>query len=317
MDGDSMTYELNERLAIAQQNLKRLHKVEAVLKDLQAELIELERQEKELEKALGKEIIDVEKLEKGGLAAFFYSLTGSLDERLDKERSEALAAKLKYDQVVMDIEDIKESISRLNSERVNYLNSQEEYDTLYAQKRKILLEENGEIAQKILNLSEEINRHKLNQKEIDEAIVVGEQVLDSLDRALSNLSSAEGWGTWDLFGGGLIADMAKHSKINSARGEIERAQRLLRQFKTELTDIQLGAELTLNTQGFIKFADFFFDGLIADWFMQSRINRSQASVQDVKEKVLNIMDKLVEMKSYDESRIKKLEEEKSSLIIRS
>jgi len=57
-----MTYDLNERLERAQQRLVRLRKVEAVLKELQSELIALEKHQIELEKVLGKEIIDVKKL---------------------------------------------------------------------------------------------------------------------------------------------------------------------------------------------------------------------------------------------------------------
>lgn len=312
-----MNHDLNERLELAQQGLKRLHKVDTMLKELQSELQTLEEQEIEQKKVLEKENIDVEKLENKGFTAFFYSLIGNLDERLDKERSEALAAKFKYDQALRDIEDIQQSIAKLNLERLNYLNCPQEYDHLYAQKQKTLLEENGETAQKILNLTDEANRNRINLKEIKEAIAVGGQVLESLNNALKSLASAEGWGSWDLFGGGLLTDLAKHSNINAAQGDIDRAQRLLRQFKTELTDIQIGTELSLKTEGFVKFADFFFDGLIADWFMQTRINESQASVKNVKNQVVSIMDKLEEMKNLDQNRLKELEEEISNLIVRS
>ena len=46
-------------------------------------------------------------------------------------------------------------------------------------------------------------------------------MLDSLDSVLSSLESAEGWGTWDLLGGGLISDLAKHSHIDDAKVEAE------------------------------------------------------------------------------------------------
>lgn len=316
LDGEVMNHELNERLELAQQGLKRLHKVETMLKELESELQTLEKHEKELKKVLEKENFDVEKLENKGFTAFLYSLLGTLDERIDKERSEALASKFKYDQAVKDIADIQQSIAKLNLERPNYLKCPEEYDSLYAQKRKILLEENGETAQQILNLTDEANRKRINLQEIKEAKAVGDQVLISLNHALKSLASAEGWGTWDLFGGGLLTDLAKHSEINAAQGDIDRAQKLLRQFKTELTDIQIGAELSLKTEGFVKFADFFFDGLIADWFMQSRINESQASVQNVKDQVLSIMSKLEDMKNYDQNQLQLLEEELNNVIVR-
>lgn len=65
----------------------------------------------------------------------------------------------------------------------------------------------------------------------------------------------------------------------------------------------------------MKFADFFFDGLIADWFMQSRINESQESVTNVKSQVVNIIEKLDQMENQVNGKIEKLEAEVSALII--
>ena len=67
---------------------------------------------------------------------------------------------------------------------------------------------------------------------------------------------------------------------------------------------------------FAKFADFFFDGLIADWFMQSRINESQSSVSCVKDQVSDIVDKLNLMLYQENEKIEKLEAELEELIIK-
>lgn len=141
-------------------------------------------------------------------------------------------------------------------------------------------------------------------------------MLDSLKCVLSSLESAEGWGTWDMLGGGLISDLAKHSHIDDAKVEAENIQRLLRQFKIELTDISISSDIVIETEGFAKFADFFFDGLIADWFMQSKINESQASVESVESQVLSIVGKLEHMKAQDNTDIARLVAEISELIIK-
>ncbi|MGI1658809.1 MAG: hypothetical protein ACRKFN_07535 [Desulfitobacterium sp.] len=310
-----MNRELNDKLQLAQQGLVRLHKIDAMLKELEAELQELQAHEYELKRTLEKENIDVEKLQNRGLAAFFYSIIGSLDERIEKERNEVLAAELKYTQAVKDIKDINFSIAKLTSERTNYLQCQIDYDALYAQKRTSLLEKNAETAQMILELTNESNRKRINLKEIDEALLAGERVLSSLNNALSSLSSAAGWGTWDLLGGGLISDLAKHSHLNSAQSDIEEAQMLLREFKTELTDIRVATDINLKTDGFVKFADFFFDGLIADWFMQTRINESQSSIENAKSQVQTIIEKLDQLKEQDQDRLGVLDTEISNLIV--
>lgn len=239
-----------------------------------------------------------------------------MDEHVETERREALAAKLRYDQAIIDIEDIKYQISKLSSERLGYVDCQKEYNDLYAQKKEELMRGNGETVQEILDLTDKANLTRIDLKETKEAISAGGEVLDSLDSVLNSLESAEGWGTWDILGGGLLSDLAKHSHIDDAKEEAENIHKLLRQFKTELTDISITSDIVIETEGFAKFADFFFDGLIADWFMQSKINESHESAQTVKSQVQSVVGKLEYMITQQNTKIESLETEISELIVK-
>lgn len=306
---------IDEKIRLAQQGIARLHKIDAMLQDLQNEQSQLSRKVAELKAVLEKENYDVDKLENGSIASGLYSLLGKLEERVEKEQAEALAAKLKYDQAVKDLEDIKYQIEKLSAERQNYVNCQRDFDALYADKKEQIMKGGGKSAQRILDLSNQINSEKINLKEIKEAISAGNEALASLDRIQDSLGHAEGWGTWDLLGGGLISDLAKHSHIDDAKEETENAQRLLRQFHAELADVRINSDIHMETGGFAKFADFFFDGLIADWFMQSKINQSQESVSRVQRQVHSTVHRLESMKSQADSDIEKTEAEMESLII--
>ncbi|MDF1495233.1 hypothetical protein [Caproiciproducens sp. CPB-2] len=309
---DSM---INEKIQLAQQGIARLHKIDAMLQDLRNEQSQLSRKVAELKTALEKENYDVVKLGDRSIAAVFYSLFGKLEEHLEKEQAEALAAKLKYDQAIRDLENIKYQISKLSMERLNYVDCQHDFDILYADKKEQIMKDGGKSAQRILELSTQISSGKINLKEIKEAISAGKEALASLDRIQSSLGHAEGWGTWDLLGGGLISDLAKHSHIDDAKEETENAQRLLRQFHAELADVQIHSDIHIETGGFAKFADFFFDGLISDWFMQSKINQSQESVFHVQSQVHDTVHRLESMESRANIDIEKMEAEMESLII--
>ncbi|MCB8815446.1 hypothetical protein [Desulfosporosinus shakirovi] len=311
-----MNLEINEKLEQTQRGIARLHRIDSILKQLELEQDNLESKESGLKVILEKENYDAERLEHKSVASVFYSILGSLNEHVEKERREALAAKLRYDQAAKDLKDVNYQISKLSSERLGYVDCQKEYDHLCAKKKEELMRENGETAQKILELTDKANLTRINLQEINEALSAGNRVLDSLDSVLSTLESAEGWGTWDLLGGGLISDLAKHSHIDDAKVETENIQRLLRQFKIELTDVSISSEIVIETEGFAKFADFFFDGLIADWFMQSKINESQASVERVKSQVLNIVAKLEHMIAQGNANLERLEAEIRELIVK-
>ncbi|MEA4895461.1 MAG: hypothetical protein VB064_09365 [Oscillospiraceae bacterium] len=311
-----MYTEINEKLELVRQGIARLNKIHSMISQLEAELGPLEQKERELKKALEKENLDVEKLENRSFSSVLYSILGSLEKHIEKENAEALAAKLKYDQALRDVEDIEHKISALLEERSKYVNCQSEYDRLFKQKKDLLIHDNAETAKKILELTEEIGLSKIKVKEVREAIRAGSDVLLSLNSVLGSLDSAAGWGTWDMLGGGLISDLAKHSKIDNAKYEIENTQRLLLEFKTELADVKISSDISIHIDGFAKFADFFFDGIFADWNMQTKINRSQESVLTVKIQVESVINKLKDMLASDENRINRLETEMNSLISR-
>lgn len=310
-----MNSELNERIELAQLGITRLKKIDIMLTQLESEQKHLCARESELGAMVDKEDEDVRKLENSSLGSFFYSMLGTFEDHVEKERREALAARLKFDQVQKDLADVQNQISRLSAERLDYLRCQEEFDELYAQKKTDLIRENGETAQKILRLADTANQAKMSLGEIHEATVAGEEVLAGLERVHSSLNSAEGWGAWDLLGGGFIAGLAKHSHIDDAKAEAENTQRYLRRFRTELADIQLDSDIDIQTDGFGKFADFFFDGLIADWFMQSKIQESQASVKRVKKEVLLILERLEQWKEQQNSIAQRIEIEIKNLIV--
>lgn len=119
-----------------------------------------------------------------------------------------------------------------------------------------------------------------DQKEINEAIVAGEQALNSLYAAQEKLDSAKGWGWVDLLGGGFLTDMIKHSRMEDASQCMEDAKYHLKVFQKELNDIHLSLDLRMEVGGFLSFADFFFDGLVADYLVQSKIEDARRQVAD-------------------------------------
>lgn len=118
----------------------------------------------------------------------------------------------------------------------------------------------------------------MQEKEINEAIDSGERALVSLRAAQEKLNSARNWGIFDMFGGGLLADIIKHSKMNDASAYLEEAKRDLLVFQKELQDVQETIDLKVDVDGFLTFADFFFDGIIMDYMVQSKIAEARKQI---------------------------------------
>ena len=79
-----------------------------------------------------------------------------------------------------------------------------------------------------------------------------------------------------MLGGGLLTTMAKHGHLDDAQAGIGWAQQCLSRFRTELADVRDMELPQVQVGEFATFADYFFDGIFVDWYIQSRI-RTHAS----------------------------------------
>ncbi len=141
--------------------------------------------------------------------------------------------------------------------------------------------------------------NELVRREIQEAVMAGERALTSLRLAKEKLDSARNWGIIDLFGGGFITDVIKHSKLGDASSYVENAKRDLLIFQTELRDVQGIRDIKIEVGGFLSFADFFFDGLVADYLVQSKISEARQQVDDAIYRVEGLLKQLKNANGYD------------------
>lgn len=134
-------------------------------------------------------------------------------------------------------------------------------------------------------------------QEIREAIGAGACALASLREAREKLESAGRWGIVDLFGGGLITDMFKHSRMSEATRCMEAAKRDLKRFQRELGDVEIPMNLRIEVSSFLSFADIFFDNLISDYMVQTRIAKAKEQVEEAISYVEALMVELKQMGS--------------------
>lgn len=95
-----------------------------------------------------------------------------------------------------------------------------------------------------------------------------------------------------MFGGGLISDIAKYSHLDDAQRQINGLQRSLSRFRTELSDVDIRADIQVEVDGFLRFADVFFDNIFTDWAVLDRIRRAQSQVRDAESAVRAILYRL-------------------------
>ena len=134
------------------------------------------------------------------------------------------------------------------------------------------------------------------EKEIQEAIFSGKVALECLGKAKKSLDSAGNWGLVDIFGGGLISGIMKHSRIDDAKAEMDAARYALRKFKDQLDDVRDIDLTSIDVGSFTTFADFFFDGFLMDFVVQSKISEAKRQVDEAIWKVKGILETLYGMR---------------------
>ena len=308
-----MTY-YDEQLQQLQAQMARSKQLEAMVKELRSQRDLLVAQVRELESIKLEEQADVDRLEGRSLSAFFYNVIGKMDEQLDKERQEAYAARVKYDAAARELEGVEADLRRYESELSALRGCERRYDAVLKEKADAIKAAGGSNGEEILKLEERNAFLESQKKELQEAISAGNAALSTTQQVLSSLDSAEGWGTWDLFGGGLVADLAKHSHLDEAQGAIEQLQSQLRRFKTELADVTIQADMQVNVDGFLRFADYFFDGLFADWAVLDRISQSKEQVQNTKQQIETVLFRLNSMQRSAEQEQAQIKEELDALV---
>ena len=134
--------------------------------------------------------------------------------------------------------------------------------------------------------------HSDYRREIDEAILAGQRARNSLLQAKDYLKSAGNWGILDMFGGGFVTTYIKRSKMSDAEHLVQQARGDLQQFQKELMDVETIAEFHVDTGNFLTFADYFLDGFLTDWLVQTKIQEAKRQVDDAIEKVEYILRQL-------------------------
>ena len=302
-----------------QSEIMEKQRTDAKLSDLFLQQSDLEKRTDELEKIMRKEQDDVDRLNGRSLTAFFYRATGKMGEKLTKEEAEAYAAAVKYDAAKNELQAVNNDIEYCQRRLSDLQDCEQQYEKVLKEKTEQIKQSGVPEAGRIMQIENEIAFLENQQKEIQEAINAGNQAFYIAQKILEDLNSAKNWSTFDLMGGGLIADMAKYDKLNKVQDQIQDLQNALRGFRTELADVteRISGNLYVEIEDFLHFADYFFDGLFTDWMVYDKINDSRNRTMQTSDQIQKLLGQLNEMDNDLCSKKDNLKEELKQTVLKS
>lgn len=283
---------MRDELALLQAQLTYKHRLESVLKELRSQQVPLREKADRLEKIMQREKSDVDRLEGRSLTAFFYNVVGKMDEKLDTERREYYAARVKYDACRRELEAVEQDIEATEEDLGDLADCEERYARALDAKRLAIEEARLPVSEDLLSIEHQLNHLLHQERELEEAIAAGTAALMTLAELMQQLESAKDMATFDMLGGGLLVDLSKHSKLDDAQKTVEQLQVQLQRFNKELSDVTIRSHIQVRIDGMLKFADFFFDGLLADAAVREQIKQSHAQTVQTQEDILSILRQL-------------------------
>jgi len=263
--------------------------------------------------------LKLDKLEGFSFMNMIRTWTGQQDELRAEKIDQAAILELKIKEAKKMVTDLTSDFEQVNQKlkQINAKQLQGALEILHIKKKSYLQLHEPEVAQKIEQLANEELITKQLLSEIKEAEDAGDTALTKLGQAAASLHSASGYSTWDtFFGGGLIATHLKHEALDKTESYLHNAQIALQRFHNELLDVQDMSTnaLQVETDGFVKFADYFFDDVFSAWSVHSKISTAREQVSRVQDDVHNTIRRLQEKHNKALRYLEALQQEKEAIL---
>ena len=282
---------MREEISLLEAQLTYKKRLEAMLAELRSQQAVLREKVYRMEKQMRTEQKDVERLEGHGLAAFFYQMTGQMEEKLDTERREYYAARVKYETAVRELKALDEDIEMTLEDLQDLADCGAQYVRVMEEKRNAIKNAGTELSRELTEKEQDLSFLCSQERELEEAIAAGTTALRVANDVVLSLKHVEGVGLFDPLGGFLV-DMAKHETLDEAQKNVELLQISLQKFNKELADVALRENLQVGIDRLLRFADTFFDGLITDLTVLDNVKQSHTQVDQTRDNILGLLRQL-------------------------
>lgn len=274
MDDNISMQQLNLQIHQLQEQSAAFENLRGELGSLEKKRIMLEQQVYATKREKDERQSELNQMQTGGLNTFLSKIIPGREKKLEVCRMMADEAAAKYDTAIHALMENTDQIHKLERQVSNGHQARLKLDSLIAQKAALIQQTGGDLAQALADLDNRLYTLSQRRTELDQAVQAGRGALATIDSIIDKLQNAQNWGTFDIVGGGLITDIAKHSNLDDASQLTYTLQKQIHAFQKELSDISIHADFSIEVSDFMKFADFAFDGLIADWLVLDKINSS-------------------------------------------
>jgi chromosome segregation ATPase len=257
---------------------ERVH-TERLLAEVRQRWHQLQMRIPELEDIARTERAQAERLQGAHPLVLLFSLLGTLQERRDRERQEAVAAALKLDEARAERALLDEEIHALVSRAAELQQGPALLAAAIARRESWLKEHDSDAARALSAIAEEEVRIEADLWEIARARTAASAAEHAAAGIDASLSAAQTWGTATVAAGGIpIAAAWRDQRVQEAESQLPALQSSLNRLNAgghESSLVQHGAPVP--GAGWTGIAEGLLDTMVSDWSLGS-LRRTQDAV---------------------------------------
>jgi hypothetical protein len=312
-----MSDDIEQRLAAAAQAVRELEVTRRRCSDLQARQDHLGNELAALQAQYRIEQKDVDRLEHMSLARILVALKGSRDEALARERAEADAVRMRLADAQARLEAVRTEHQAAQGQLDHLASAPDAYTALLAEKERHLTESGDPRRAALLSLADERGRLNAELGEMAKAAQAANAARQALLQTDDKLGSASGWNAYDtFFGGGMLATVMEHSRLDEAAAAAAEADRRMAVLRTDLTELdqveQTSPVITLSSA--TRFVDMWFDNIFTDLAVRDRIKQAQQNVSQSLRLVSTVEERLKAQSAEVQYRLAEIEAQRRNLL---
>lgn len=283
---------MRDELSLLEAQLTYKKRLEAMAYELREQRAVLQQKVAMLEQKMLSEKRDVERLEGKSLSAFYYHAFGKKAEKLEGERREFYAARVKYDAAVRELKAVELDLECTEEDLQDLSNCEQRYVHAMEQKRRAIETSGTAQSRDLVEKEQDLNFLKSQERELEEAIAAGTAALRVASEVVRSLKHVEGLGVIDRLGGGFLMDMAKQELLDDTQKNVEQLQIQLQRFNKELADVKIRDNLTASVGRLLKFTDTYFENLVTVETPVDRLKESSRQVDETRDLLLGLLRQL-------------------------
>ena len=283
---------MKDELSLLEAQLTYKKRLEAMATELRQQRTVLQQKVAMLEQKMISEKKDVDRLEGKSLAAFYYHAFGKKTEKLEGERREYYAARVKYDAAVRELKAVELDLECTEEDLLDLSNCEERFIRAVEAKRRAIEASGTTQSRDLLEKEQNLNFMKSQERELEEAIAAGTGALRVASDVVRSLKHVEGLGLFNKLGGGFLMDMAKQEVLDDAQKNVEQLQIQLQRFNKELADVKIRDNMAASVGRLLKFTDTYFENLVTVETPVDRLQESAKQVDETRDLLLGILRQL-------------------------